>query len=40
MPIKITKHDKGGEMIFILTRGMYPDLRDALDVYSYELWCV
>ena len=30
MTIKITKHHIGGELISILTRGMYPDSRDTL----------
>lgn len=31
--MKITKHDIGAEVISILTRGMYPDPRDALREY-------
>lgn len=33
MTIKITKHHIGGELISILTRGMYPDPRDTLREY-------
>jgi len=33
MGIKITKHDIGGDLISILTRGMYPDPRDTLREY-------
>src|SRR5271157_774776 len=33
MSIKITRHDIGGELISILTRGMYPDPRDTLREY-------
>jgi len=33
MKIRITKHDIGGEIISILTRGMYPDPCDALREY-------
>jgi hypothetical protein len=33
MSIKITKHDIGAEIISILTKGMYPDPRDALREY-------
>ena len=33
MTIKITKHHIGGELISILTRGMYPDSRDTLREY-------
>lgn len=33
MAIKLTKHDIGGELISILTRGMYQDPRDTLREY-------
>ncbi len=33
MAMRITKHDIGAEIISILTRGMYPDPRDALREY-------
>lgn len=33
MSIKITKYDIGGELISILTRGMYPDPRDTIREY-------
>ena len=33
MAIKITKHDIGAEVISILTKGMYPDPKDALREY-------
>lgn len=34
MVTRITKHDIGAEIISILTRGMYPDPRDALREYA------
>jgi len=33
MGVKITKHDIGAEIISILTKGMYPDPRDAMREY-------